>query len=173
MKHQVLLPHQFAPATEIVFDVASFGQVSLPEACCRLGFQVDIVPSLCPDQLLFGVIHLDENNQSLASGFAIRLDLDRGEIWDAVNNTGLIGWLDVDQLSLARFTEEEPLLLSFEIEHTGHALIPTLRVGDEEWLYPSLNMPANRILGAIAGVPEGSAGSSECFLHPALWREQD
>ena len=171
MRHLLHTAHP--EQTDLVFDLINLGEVSLPEGACRLGYQVDLVPSKSPSTLIFGIVQFDDVSQSIKGGFAVRIDLERGEIWDALNETGLVGWLNFEPSGLSQFTEEEPLLLSFEIESTGSAMIPKLRVGDDEWLYPALPSNAIQSMNAVAGTPEGSEHAQSVFLHPALWREQD
>src|SRR5687768_15286449 len=116
------------------FDLVGFGQVTVPEHPLRFGFQLDIVPANVPSHLLFGLVSSvrDGRGSARSHGFVVRLDLETGEIWDALNDSGLIGWIDSPQ-TLSRFTEEEPMLLSWEVEHLGCALIPKLQIGNEEW----------------------------------------
>jgi hypothetical protein len=106
----------------------SFGSLLLPDHPIRFGFQVDIVPSNCPSSILFGLISRDPVNGGCAktTGFAVRLDLEMREVWDALNGSGLVGWVEHPR-GLAGFTDEEPLLLGWEIEFHGKALIPKLR----------------------------------------------
>lgn len=152
------------------FDIASFGEMDIPDYPIQFGFQVDIVPSQCPEQLVFGLATDVDPELGIQKGFVVRIDLPHGEIWDLVNNTGLIGWLE-QPFALASYSEEEPLLLSIKVEVAGNALIPKVEIGGEEWLYPSLpRVPGSRLRG-IAGCPADTVHPHQIFLHPALWRE--
>lgn len=156
------------------FQLQSYGSLLLPDHPIRFGFQVDIVPGNCPSSILFGLVSRDPVNGESAktSGFAVRIDLEMREVWDVLNGSGLVGWVE-HPLGLAGFTDEEPLLLGWEIEYHGHALIPKLVVADQQWLYPAIQCPHPIVIETIVGW----AGESEqdprgIFLHPALWREQ-
>lgn len=156
------------------FQVTSYGSLVLPDHPIRFGFQVDIVPSSCPSSILFGLASCDPVNggKSKTFGFAVRIDLERREVWDALNGSGLVGWVE-HPLGLAGFTDEEPLLLGWEVEYHGQALIPKLVVADQQWLYPAIQCQRPAVMESIVGWE----GAQECdprsiFLHPALWREQ-
>lgn len=157
------------------FDLVSFGELRVPREPMRLGFQVDIVPAESPREIFFGLVapchHGHHTTSGPAYGFAIRLDLTTGEIWDMVNGSGLIGWVE-DVASLeARHSDEEPLLLSWEVEHLGTALIPRLHIGEEEWLYPALPYREDVVMQTLAGGAGDFGSTQTAFLHPALWRE--
>lgn len=155
------------------FDLVGFGQVTVPEHPLRFGFQVDIIPSQAPTHLLFGLITRvrDGRFSGRSHGFAVRVDLETGEIWDALNDSGLIGWIHSPE-TLNRFTDEEPMLLSWEVEHLGNALIPRLQIANEEWLYPTLECRAPMSMDTIAGCLGDQSGGMDVFMHPAVWREQ-
>lgn len=157
------------------FQVMSFGSVLLPDHPIRFGFQVDIVPSNCPTSILFGLISRDHVNGGRAaktSGFAVRVDLEMREVWDMINDSGLVGWVE-HPLGLAAFTDEEPLLLRWEIEFHGQVLIPKLIVADQQWLYPAIQCPSPIVMESVVGWQgECDADPRSVFLHPALWREQ-
>jgi hypothetical protein len=155
------------------FDLTSFGQVPVPSHPLRFGFQVDIVPSQAPSpHLLFGLAgHVKEaSGHSRSVGFAVRIDLSSGEIWDMLNDTGLIGWLECRD-RMDQFTDEEPMLLSWEVEHLGSALIPRLQIAGEEWLYPAVPRYESLVLDTMAGCIAPKGAAAHLYLHPALWRE--
>lgn len=156
------------------FQVQSFGSLLLPDYPIRFGFQVDIVPANCPTSILFGLISRDPVNSGSAktSGFCVRVDLEMREVWDVLNGSGLVGWVE-HPLGLAGFSDEEPLLLGWEIEYHGQALIPKLIVADQQWLYPAIQCPEPIVIETIVGwAGEWEQDPRGIFLHPALWREQ-
>ncbi|WP_395716623.1 hypothetical protein [Prosthecobacter sp.] len=156
------------------FQVQSFGSLVLPDHPIRFGFQVDIVPESCPKSILFGLINRDPVNGGTpkTTGFAVRVELEMREVWDVLNGSGLVGWVE-HPLGLAGFTDEEPLLLGWEIEFHGQALIPKLVVADQQWLYPAIQCPYPMVMESLVGWQgEGSSDPRDVFLHPALWREQ-
>lgn len=153
------------------FDWVGFGTLTIPSKPMRFGFQVDIVPTVLHPEIAFGVVRRDPVTGSLGVGFAVRVDLDRGEIWDLVNNSGLVGWLE-NPLGLQAYSAEEPMLLSWEIERIGSVLIPKLQVGGEEWLYPSIRCAEPLELTAVAGCSAENDHPMDWFMHPALWHEE-
>lgn len=155
------------------FHVLSYGSLVLPNHPIRFGFQVDLVPDNCPKQILFGLVSRDPVNggSPRTTGFAVKVDLEMREVWDVLNGSGLVGWVE-HPLGLAGFTDEEPLLLGWEIEFHGHALIPKLIVGSQQWLYPAVQCPNSIVMESLVGwAGEWEADAREVFLHPALWRE--
>jgi hypothetical protein len=158
------------PALE-AYDWFSYGTLDLPLQQVRFGFQLDYVPpSFGSPQIVFGLVQWNPENHSITSGFAVRFDMESGEIWDLLNDTGLVGWVE-NPLGPHAFSEEDPMLLSWEVERLGAALIPKLQIGGEEWLYPSVRCPSASKLTAIAGCASGDLTTEELFLHPAVWRE--
>jgi hypothetical protein len=153
------------------FDLMSFGKILIPPHPLRFGFQVDIVPSQSESrQVLLALVAEDEdetNSSERTRGFAIRVDFATGEVWDLLNNSGLIGWIEKPLLC---FTDEEPLLLNWEIEHYGAALIPKLQIGDEVFLYPALRYTPGMHMTTLAGSDVGPVDAST-YMHPAVWRE--
>ncbi len=155
------------------FDLVSFGTLEVPPHPLRFGFQVDIIPAESPAQIMFGLVSQERNRggKVRTHGFAIRLDLATGEIWDLLNESGLIGMVEEPETFYSRFTDEEPMLLSWEVEHLGTALIPRLHIGGEEWLYPALTCPEGMVMDTLAGAAGDKGSTMTAFLHPAVWRE--
>ncbi|MBB5038942.1 hypothetical protein [Prosthecobacter dejongeii] len=153
------------------FDLLSFGEILVPDHPLRFGFQVDIVPSqnACRQIVIALVAKTSEVSAEghPMHGFAVRVDLETGEIWDLVNDSGLVGWIERPMDS---FTDEEPLLLNWEVEHHGAALIPRLQIADEVFLYPALLYRDGMTMDTVAGSEAGKAAAAT-FLHPAVWRE--
>jgi len=156
------------------FQLQSYGSLVLPDHPIRFGFQVDIVPDNCPTSILFGLVNRHPANGGRAAktaGFVVRVDLEMREVWDALNSSGLVGWVEHPK-GLAGFTDEEPLLLGWEIEYHGNALIPKLVVADQQWLYPAIQCPHPMVMETVIGWQgEWDRDPRATFLHPALWRE--
>lgn len=154
------------------FDWVGFGSLTVPSKPMRFGFQLDIVPTVPSPELAFGVVQRNPNDGSFGVGFAVRIDIERGEIWDLINSSGLVGWIE-NPLGIQAYSAEEPMLLSWEIERIGSVLIPKLQVGGEEWLYPSIRCGEHLQLTALAGCSaDNGEYAADMFLHPALWHEE-
>jgi len=139
----------------------------------RFAFQVDISPKESPAQVMFGHVSQERNGGGKISshGFAIRLDLATGEIWDLLNESGLIGMVEEPETFYSRLTDEEPMLLSWEVEHLGTALIPGLHIGDEEWLYPALTCPEGMVMDTLASAAGDKGSPMTAFFRPDIGRE--
>ncbi len=157
------------------FDLLSFGSQSIPSAPVRFGFQVDIQLHSSISEIMFGLVYpADFCRAEQPIGFGVRIDLERGEIWDVVNDSGLVGWLE-QPLGSAEGSQGTALL-SLEIERTGSALLPKLQIGGEEWLYPAMRSIDALELTAVAGcraLPSRSAPAVQVFSRPTLWSERD
>ena len=153
------------------FDMVNYGAVEIPSGPVRFGFQVDLTPHIHLSEVVFGLVQQSGTADGKAVGFAVRLDLDRGEVWDLVNDSGLIGWVD-RPISFSASGSDEALLLSLEIERVGSALLPKLQIGGEEWLYPAIRSIAPLDFAAVTGSKSGKTGSiepTEVFANPSLW----
>ena len=149
------------------FDLLNFGAISVPAKPSRFGFQLDVNPSADLREVVFGLMEKETETSGKRVGFAVRIDLDRGEIWDIVNGSGLIGWVESPLGSNAE-GKAESFLLSLEIERLGSALLPKLQVGGEEWLYPAVRSQDELEFMALAGC--GGSGESEAMLSkPTIW----
>jgi hypothetical protein len=151
------------------FLLEVIGAVEVPEDNAELAFQMDLIPGQCPDQVCFGFAVLDEPQGHRIPGFAVRLDLQRGEVWDALNGAGLLGELETGPLGLGRYHEEEPLLLSLVLEKRGRNLLPRLRIGHETLLYPALLAQPGQVFSAITGSTQPGADAPPFCLYPAVW----
>jgi hypothetical protein len=171
------MPHQPLPISLPLeafasFDLANYGSIDAPVGPVRFGFQVDLSPHIKMNEAVFGLVH-QSNGVSKPVGFAVRIDLERGEIWDLVNDSGLIGWVE-QPIGLAVAAGEEPLLLSLEVERVGSALLPKLQIGGEEWLYPAIRSTSAMEFTAIAGTKcrhSSELEPREVYSSPSLWCE--
>ncbi|SKB02213.1 hypothetical protein SAMN02745166_03581 [Prosthecobacter debontii] len=153
------------------FDLVSFGEILVPDHPLRFGFQYDVVPSQTGSQniilALTAVAKIPGTEQSCTRGFAVKVDLVTGEVWDLLNDSGLVGWIE---RPMDTFTDEEPMLLNWEVEHYGAALIPKLQIGGEVFLYPALRYTDGMVMDTVAGLDIGQDPAST-FMHPAVWKE--
>lgn len=151
------------------FEVLSFGEQCLPSTPVRFGFQVDLKVQPGLKEVVFGLVNATPAVRSKQPmGFAIRIDLERGEIWDIINDSGLVGWLEQPLAG----SSTDRVLLSLEIERAGSALLPKLQVGGEEWLYPALRCNEDLQLSAVAGT-NTRVNAPDVFSNPALWSEKE
>ena len=163
------------PLTELeAFDLLSFGSQAIPSTPVRFGFQIDLQTHAGMSEIVFGLVNPAKPSRvQQPVGFGVRIHLDRGEIWDVVNDSGLVGWLE-EPLGCTEGSDGK-VLLSLEIERTGNALLPKLQIGGEEWLYPALRSIDALELTAVAGctaLPGRSSPAAEAFSNPSLWAEQ-
>lgn len=156
------------------FDLLSFGSVSSPTGPARFGFQIDVIPSVVLSQVIFGLVRKGDSAKSASkTGFGVRVDLERGEIWDIVNGSGLIGWVE-EPLGHQAGQMVEKILFSLEIERIGSALLPKLQIGGEEWLYPAVRSADDLEFVAIAGclgAGQSDLDASDVLCNPSVWTE--
>jgi hypothetical protein len=155
------------------FDVLNYGSVAAPAKPSRFGFQIDVSPSAELGQIVFGLMQEPQRVGVPRIGFGVRVDLERGEIWDVVNGSGLIGWVEAPLGSTAD-GKPESILFSLEIERIGSALLPKLQVGGEEWLYPAVRSLETFEFTAIAGcrgTSEQNLEASDLLTNASLWTE--
>ena len=155
------------------FDVMSFGTVAAPAKPSKFGFQIDVKASTGMGQIIFGLMQEPNRSSEPRLGFGIRVDLERGEIWDIVNGSGLIGWVE-DPVGNQAGGKNEPILFSLEIERIGSALLPKLQIGGEEWLYPAVRSLENLEFTAMAGCSDASHKPMDgegAFSNASLWCE--
>lgn len=162
------LPISLVDSQFEAYELLNFGAVAVPAKPSRFGFQVDVTPSTSLNQVVFGLVEQQTGERGTARvGFAVRVDLERGEIWDMVNGSGLIGWVEAPLM--ANGTEKpESFLLSLEIERLGSALLPKLQVGGEEWLYPAVRSQEELEFVAVAGCG-GELDAEACLTKPTIW----
>lgn len=166
--------HVTLPEAEFeAFDVLSFGSVTVPAKSSRIGFQIDVKAAQMQSQVMFGLVQPASKSRGMARvGFAVRVDLERGEIWDLVNGSGLIGWVESPLKDAAA---DENFLLSLEIERIGSALLPKLQIGGEEWLYPAVRSQDSMELLAVAGCCDQASNpvdASGMLINPSVWCEE-
>lgn len=167
-----VLPHSLASS---LLDLSTFGEVTLPSGHAELTFQMDIVPSECPEEFWFGILATDESHQGIIAGMAVRIDLARGEVWDAVNGMGLLGTLEAAPLGLERQDDdEEPFTLRLKVEKYGSNLLPSLEIGGSACLYPALSASAfqGAPVTAIAGAAQPGRDAEPFCHYPAYWLTQ-
>jgi hypothetical protein len=140
--------------------------VKVRQCTTSFGFQIYAAKPIPHPSLIFAVSQGRVPGRK-AVQFAVKVDLESGEIWDVANDTGVIGWLDRDLWPSA--TEEFPLVLRWEIEHTGSALIPRLTIGEEEWLYPSVLFPGESTFAAVTGHNLAGSEMTDVFSPGYVW----
>lgn len=126
------------------FDLFSFGSIVLPtqsgSSSVKVGFKLNVDQSeiqkltgstkKAPNySLFFGLVG---NSPNALIGFGVRIDFQKREIFDVVNDSGLIGWMEVEKFGH----------LSIDLDRIGSVILPKFEVGEvetetEEWLYPA------------------------------------
>jgi hypothetical protein len=129
------------------FRVHSHGRIQVLKATQSFGFQIRARDTVPHPALIFGLAQVYSPGQ--LARFTVRFDLESGEVWDAANDGGLLG--HIATANWPSPDEEHPLVLRWEIERKGSALIPRLHIGDEEILYPSQLFPDEAPFVAFTG----------------------
>jgi hypothetical protein len=135
---------------------------------------MDIHPAESPEAIWFGLLATDETAPEIKAGMAVRIDLARGEVWDAVNGMGLLATLETGPLGLGRYDAEDSLLIRLKVEKCGQNLLPTLQIGDDVCLYPAISATAfeHTPLKAVAGAVQPGRDAEPFCHYPAFWLTQ-
>lgn len=153
-------------STQSDFSTGGHGKIRVRQCSTSFGFQIHARNPVPHPTLVFALSQVPEAGGKIVQ-FAVRVDLESGEIWDIANNTGVIGWLDRELWPSVM--DEYPLVLRWEVEHTGSALIPRLLVGEEEWLYPSVLFPGEATFTAVTGHNLAGAQMRDVFSPGYVW----
>src|SRR4051812_41478987 len=92
------------PAVLEAYRIRSHGRIQVRKLTQRFGFQIHAGDCLPHPSLLFGLSQVDSSGHT--ARFAVRIELDSGEIWDAAHGSGLLGHLE--QASWPSRNEEHP-----------------------------------------------------------------
>jgi len=146
----------------------SHGRIHVNSKTTWFGFQIHASNTLAHPTLIFALIQEQRDHARNHVKFGVRLDLRSGAIYDIANHTGVIGSLD--QKLWPQRDDEYPILLRWEVEHTGQVLIPRLHIGFEEWLYPSLLFPGDSNFTAVTGHDADDRMSDDAVFSPGyVW----
>jgi hypothetical protein len=129
------------------FSLLNYGSIDVAAGPSKFGFEIEVTPSVVLSEVYLALVQPDTTPAQQRVGFGIRIDWERGEIWDALNGAGIVGWLEDDWSNFGSTVK-----LSFQIERIGSALLPRLIIGSEEWLYPALRSSSALTMMALAGV---------------------
>jgi hypothetical protein len=154
------------PQLQRDFSTHCHGKIRIRECTSHFGFQIHAANAVPHPTLVFALTQTPESKRKGVQ-FAVKVDLETGEIWDVANRTGVIGWLDHDLWP--NVTEDYPLILRWEVEHTGDALIPRLMIGQEEWLYPAVLFPGESTFVATTGHNLTDVEMREVFSPGYVW----
>ncbi len=145
----------------------SHGKINVQERTLSFGFQIHARTPIPPPSIVFTLSQISGETNRAPVKFGIRVDFESGEIWDIANKSGVLGFLEKDFWPSQE--GEYPIALRWEVEHTGHVLIPRLIIGDEEWLYPSLLFPGNSEFIAMSGHDMEDTDNSAVFSAGYVW----
>jgi hypothetical protein len=152
------------------FTILNYGSVSVSAGPAKFGFEIEVTPSVVLSEVFVGLAQAETAPGEQRVCFGIRIDWERGEIWDALNGCGMIGWLP-DSWEFTKGT----LRISFQIERIGSAMFPTLIIGNEEWLYPTIRSRSPMEMLALAGTRGNTMrplDPEDIFDEPYVWSGQ-
>lgn len=159
------LPAPHWPSVLDSFRIRSHGRIHVRRVTQRFGFQIRAGDCVPHPSMIFGLAQVESSGQRVR--FAVRIDMESGEIWDAAHDFGLLGTLE---RSLWPSTDDaHPLVLRWAVEHAGSVLIPRLHVGDEEFLYPSQHFPSEGPFVAFTGHDLDEVSASAIFSPGYVW----
>jgi hypothetical protein len=152
-------------------DLCNFGSIQFTTGNADMTFQIDIIPSETPSEVWFGILNLPLHSHTPATGFAIRIDFALGEIWDAQNETGLLGTIETNPASFEEPEQPDSFLLSLKLEKRGGNLLPHLELGGKSYLYPAISLAslASNSMTAVAGTVQKGRDAAPFCHFPAFW----
>ena len=153
------------PTVLETYRIRSHGRIQVRKQTQRFGFQIHAGDCVPHPSLLFGLSQVDSSGHP--ARFAVRVEMESGEIWDAAHGMGLLGHLE--QASWPSRDDEHPLVLRWAVDHEGPSLIPRLHVGDEEFLYPAQLFPVAAPFVAFTGYDLPDLCSSVVFSKGYVW----
>src|SRR5258708_5561388 len=74
------------------FRIRSHGRIQVLRLTQRFGFQIRARDTVPHPALMFGLAQVDGNGRN--ARFAVRVEMDSGEVWDAANDGGLLGFIE-------------------------------------------------------------------------------
>ena len=157
-----------------LLDLSTFGAICLPSGQAELTFQMDIVPSECPNEFWFGLLATHDSPHAILGGLAILIDLERGAVWDALNGMGLLGTLDLDPYGRSRQDADDTLVIRLKVDKHADNLLPVLEIGGTRFLYPAISATTFRDtpVTAIAGAAQPGRDAEPFCHYPAYWLTQ-
>lgn len=129
------------------FRIQGHGRIWVTDRTERFGFQIRACDTVPHPSLIFGLAQV--NGDGNGARFAVRIDFESGDVWDAAHDGGWLGSLE-SALWPAN-DEKHPLVLRWEIDRAREALIPRLFIGTEELLYPSMQFRGESPFVAFTG----------------------
>ncbi len=148
-----------------VFRIQGHGRIWVTGRTQRFGFQIRARDAFPHPSLLFGLAQV--NGDGHGARFAVRIDFESGEVWDAAHEGGLLGSLESSHWQAK--DEEHPLVLRWEIDRAREALIPRLFIGQEEFLYPSMRFQGESPFVAFTGHDLDGIAQSAVFSPGYFW----
>lgn len=147
------------------FRIHGHGRISVNLRTERFGFQIRACDTVPHPSLLFGLAQVECGGDG--ARFAVRVDLESGEVWDATNEGGLLGSLETPFWPSAEGAH--PLVMRWEIDRAREALIPRLFIGNEEFLYPSISYRGEAPFIAFTGHDLTGIAQSTVFSPGYFW----
>ena len=146
----------YTDSQKTVFTVSKIDSAKPPTDKGNVCFEVDVHLGGEGQRIFIGLLEtasLGLRDNSPGIGFSI--DPTNGVIMDVVNDQGVIGYLEDENLYPGRV-----LSVRVEVELLNRVCIPKIKIGEEIFLHPALYLGSPSNLSALVGsavVPDGRA----------------
>ena len=143
-----------------VYTVSKIDSAKPPTTKGSVCFEVNIALGEPEQRIFIGLLETATlGSRENSPGIGISLDPCTGLIMDVVNDQGVIGYLEDEDL-----VEGRVLTVRVEIELLRHVCLPKITIGNESFLHPSLYLGSPHQLTALVGtavVPHARATFAE------------
>lgn len=158
--HPIAAQMIYTDQEKIVYTVSKIDSAKPPTAKGNVCFEVTVTLGQPEQRIFVGLLETTLlGHRKSSPGIGISIDPCTGVIMDVVNDQGVIGYIEDENL-----LEGRELTIKVEIEVLKHVCIPKLTIGTEIFLHPSLYLESlSRLTGLVgtAVVPHAHARFSD------------
>ena len=158
--HPIAAQMIYTDQEKTVYTVSKIDSAKPPTAKGNVSFEVTVTLGQPEQRIFVGLLETALlGHRKSSPGIGISIDPCTGIIMDVVNDQGVIGYLEDEDL-----IEGRQLTIKVEIEVLKHVCIPKLTIGSETFLHPSLYLESlSRLTGLVgtAIVPHAHARFSD------------
>ena len=158
--HSIAAQMIYTDQEKTVYTVSKIDSDKPPTAKGNVSFEVTVTLGQPEQRIFIGLLETSLLGHRKGSpGIGISIDPCTGVIMDVVNDQGVIGFLEDEDM-----VEGRELTIKVEIEVLKCVCIPKLTIGTETFLHPSLYLPSLSRLSGLVGtavVPRSRASFRE------------
>lgn len=134
------------------FNVSHLHEATIAMDNGEVVFEIELRMRHLDQRLFIGL--LDADDMAEHRGIGVSIDPDSGEIYDVVNDQGIIGYIEDAPLEV-----NSSMFLCLEFEKIKRIYIPKLTLGEEKILHPALHLPNVNTMSLIVGTTAMDGGA--------------